>query len=159
MKHLPIVLLALLFAAPAIAATAEVHYTVLHAAEAQRALHQCSRPNVAGVTGLWEPRKEAIQQLESDLPHLAQLATAEKHGISESIGDPKISRRQYIGVVIGGQHYIYINAWAANAFAQGEDAGWQQKAAVVCDGGPSNWGALYDPLTGQFSELQGNSAT
>src|ERR1700729_2897269 len=110
MKRLPIVLLALLFAAPAIAANAEVHYTVLHAAEAQRALHQCSRPNVAGVTGLWEPRKEAIQQLESDLPHLAQVASAEKHGISESVGDPKISRRQYIGVVIGGSPYIYINA-------------------------------------------------
>jgi hypothetical protein len=158
MKHLPIVLLALLFAAPVMAATADVHYTLLHGAEAQRALHQCSRPNVAGVTGLWEPRKEAVQQLESDLPHLAQLASTTKHGLSESIGDPKSSRRQYIGVLIGGEHFIYINAWAADAFSQGEDAEWQKKAAVICDGGPSNWGALYDPLTGQFSELQGNGA-
>jgi hypothetical protein len=155
MKHLPIVLLALLFAAPAIAATADVHYTLLHGAEAQRALHQCSRPNVAGVTGLWEPRKEAVQQLESDLPHLTELASTKK-GFNESIGDPKVSRRQYIGVVIGGQHFIYINAWGVNEFTQGEDAAWQHTAAVVCDGGSSNWGALYDPLAGQFSELHGN---
>ena len=153
MKHLPIVLLALLVTAPAIAADA--HYTELHGAEAQKALHQCSRPAVTGVTGLWEPSKEAVQQLESNLPQLAQLA-ATKKGFSESIGDPKVSRRQYIGVVIGGQHFIYINAWGINEFTQGEDAAWQKTAAVVCDGGSSNWGALYDPLAAQFSELHGN---
>jgi hypothetical protein len=158
MKHLPIVLLALLFAAPTIAATVDIHYTVLHGAEAKKALHQCSRPNVGGVTGLWDPPKEMVQQLENDLPQLTQLASTKKLGVSESIGDPKISHRQYIGVVIGGQHYIYINAWPADEFGQGENAGWLRSAAIVCDGGPSNWGALYDPLTGQFSNLEGNGA-
>jgi len=158
MKHLPILLSALLFAAPAIAAPADVHYTVLHAAEARKALHQCSRPDIVGVTGLWDPPKEAVQQLESDLPHLAQLASTKKQGLPESIGDPKISHRQYVGVVIGGQHYIYINAWPADEFAQEQGDGWLRSAAIVCDGGPSSWGALYDPLTGEFSHLEGNGA-
>ena len=158
MKHLPILLSALLFAAPAIAAPPDVHYTVLHAAEAKKALHQCSRPDIVGVTGLWDPSKEVLQQLESDLPHLTQLASTKKLGNTGSIGDPKISDRQYIGVVIGGQHYIYINAWGVDEFTHGENDSWPNKAAVVCDGGPSNWGALYDPLSGQFSDLQGNSA-
>jgi len=27
---------------------------------------------------------------------------------------------------------------------------------MACDGGPSFWGALYDPDTGSFSELEAN---
>jgi hypothetical protein len=157
MKRYPIFVAAMFLAACTFAATVDVHYTVLHGTQAEKALQQCSRPTVEGITGIWDPSEGDIRQLEIRLPDLAQLVSTNRHGVNGPIGDPRTTHRQYIGVVAGGRHYIYVNAWDADEFMlQKEKDAWRHVAYVVCDGGPSHWGVLYDPQTGKFSALEGN---
>jgi len=59
---------------------------------------------------------------------------------------------QYVGLVVAGNKFIYINA-----FRSDPPAGWDSKELVdYCDGGSWFWGALYEPETGNFSELAFN---
>ena len=155
-RHLLILATALVCMTAARAATIESQYTVLHGIEAEKALHQCSRPVPEGIKGLWDPSEAVVHQLESRLPQLAKLASENSHSASKSIGDSTATYRQYIGVVIGDRRYVYINAWTAGELRMGSDGTWRYKASVVCDGGPSHWGALYDPQTGTFSALEMN---
>lgn len=154
MKLFPLLASVWIAASSVGAAAADAQYTILHGVEAEKALQQCSRPAIDGITGYWDPSQQAIRQLESDIPRLKQLAI--RQDMDKFIGNPEASHRQYVGVVIGGQRYIYINAWSANEVMLGSSGAWRFKAFVVCDGGPSHWGALYDPQTGKFSALTGN---
>lgn len=74
------------------------------------------------------------------------------------MGAPDAFFREYVGITIHGRKYVYINAFTARIAANGRkenDAG-KRKPTMICDGGSSFWGALYDPETRQFSELAFN---
>ena len=68
------------------------------------------------------------------------------------INDPTQFYRQYLGIVIKGRRMIYLNAFGF----PGGDPQWRKRFVRICDGGGSVWGALYDPLTGEFSDLEIN---
>jgi len=63
------------------------------------------------------------------------------------VADPEDFYMQYIGIVVKGKRLIYINA-----FAFEEPPSWKEHAVITCDGGV-DWGVLYDPETGKFSDL------
>ncbi len=64
---------------------------------------------------------------------------------------PEKCYRQYIGVIVGNRKLIYVNA-----FCNIEPYNWRERFVNICDGGWSVWGALFDPTTGEFSELATN---
>ncbi len=118
--------------------------------EAPRLFEQCSRsaPNPDGE--FWIPSKTEINRLEAELA--AQITKYRR-----TINDPRTFERhyrgQYVGFVRANTRYIYAS--------YSPDAYWPShlpsgKALVVCDGGPNYWGIVYNPATGQFSELQTN---
>jgi hypothetical protein len=90
---------------------------------------------------------------------------------------------QFVGVVVDGRRQIYVNAFSRSSIASDVDVlqqfkrqhpevdtsdprafppsmnsldGWRAHAVVVCDGGPSYWGALYDVISKRFVLFSAN---
>lgn len=109
-------------------------------------LDTCSRPSPSQtpgrVTGYWAPSRQQIEQLESRLPTLeAQVPNVTDFD------------RQYVGIEVEGRKLIYLNAFHLPDHGDMDPA---REAIRVCDGGNQFWGALFDPTSGEFSELQFN---
>ena len=112
-------------------------------------LQQCSRNTPKDISGFWEPSPKEIERLEALL--VRYLADREK---SRAFLPPKGMQyhRQYVGIVRAGVRMIYGNFYPGGAPRDTEKTG----PAIVCDGGPSHWGIVFDPQTGEFRELEFN---
>jgi len=64
--------------------------------------------------------------------------------------------RQYIGLTINSEQFIYGNFYPASAVSDF----WKDKQAklalVVCDGGPAFWGIVFRVSTKSFEEIRFN---
>ncbi|PYV71480.1 MAG: hypothetical protein DMG96_28705 [Acidobacteria bacterium] len=111
----------------------------------------CSREGLPNVDGSWRPTKYDIELLESRLADISRLRS--KGALkSIQISQPGRYYRQYIAVVVGGHRLIYVNA-----FSHRPTSFWRTRLVDICDTGPSEWGVLYDPGTGSFSDLRTNA--
>jgi uncharacterized protein len=122
--------------------------SILSTEAAPAALHQCSRPTPDGVEGFWQPSADDVARLERALR--AFLATSAD---ARDVGALDGYTRQYAGVVVRGERRIYGNFFAKShlaALPAGAADRWRKEAVVVCDGGPSFWGILFDPRTAAF---------
>lgn len=113
---------------------------------AAQVLDTCSRSSpgreAGAVTGYWAPSRQQVEQLEAQLPRLeAQVPNAADFD------------RQYVGIEMGGRRVIYLNAFH---LPDGADIDPSRDAIRVCDGGAQFWGAVFDPATGTFSDVQFN---
>jgi hypothetical protein len=115
--------------------------------------HQCSRDTPKTDGGYWLPTASDITELELDLPSMLELRDNHRQKVP-----PRFQQfqRQYIGFTRDGQRLIYANF--ASIF---EDEPWKswsllERPVVVCDGGSSFWGVVYDPKKRQFEEPQFN---
>jgi len=113
---------------------------------AAQVLDTCSRSSPGRepgrVTGYWAPSRQQVEQLEARLPSLETQV-------------PKAADfdRQYVGIEINGRQLIYLNAFHLPDDADIDPA---RDAIRVCDGGAQFWGALFDPASGSFSDVQFN---
>jgi hypothetical protein len=112
-------------------------------------LQQCSRNTPKDISGLWEPSPKEIERFEKLLVHY--LAHREKTGAPLP---PKGMQyhRQYVGIIKADVRMIYGNFYPGGAPRKAENTG----PAIVCDGGPSHWGIVFNPQTGEFEELEFN---
>lgn len=117
-------------------------------ADAAQGLDQCSRPSPTGISGGWTVTAELAQQLEADLPKLSPLLEGR---------DPSIFFRQYVGIVQNGKRVVYINA-ADPDVLESDDSSWVSSPLYVCDGGEQFWGAVYNPESRAFSQLEFNNS-
>ena len=113
---------------------------------ATQVLDTCSRPSpgqVPGrVTGYWAPSRADIEQLEARLPSLeAQVP----HVVDFN--------RQYVGIEMEGRRLIYVNAFSLPDHSEIDPS---REAIRVCDGGAGFWGAVFDPASGTFFDVQFN---
>jgi hypothetical protein len=152
-----LLLLPLVFGVSRIASAME-HGFILSPDQAMQVLRQCSRPTPEGVNGTWIVTPQVMAQLEQDLNKLSDLKSHQCCVPGESVRDPSSFFRQYVGVTIRGRKYVYINAIQAPILRRATDTldAVMHKPFMVCDGGDSAWGALYDTETRQFSELAFN---
>jgi len=113
---------------------------------AAQVLDTCSRPSpgreAGRVTGYWAPSRQQVDLLEAKLSSLETQV-------------PQVLDfdRQYVGIESAGQRLIYINAFHLPDDGSVNPA---REAVRVCDGGRQFWGAVFDPSTSTFSELQFN---
>ncbi len=115
-----------------------------------KSLHTfCSRPAPSDVEGSWTPAAKDIEALES---RLAKLSKPDPAGKRISIEHPERFYRQYLGILIKGRKLIYLNAFSGPYLPKS----WFSKMVIVCDGGVDFWGVVYDPGTGEFSDLHAN---
>lgn len=112
-------------------------------------LQQCSRNTPKDISGFWEPSPKEIERLEELL--VRYLAAREKSRTSVPPKDIQY-HRQYVGIVRAGVRLIYGNFYSGGAPRDAEKTG----PAIVCDGGPSHWGIVFNPQTGEFEELEFN---
>lgn len=113
---------------------------------AAQVLDTCSRSSPGRepgrVTGYWAPSRQQVEQLEAQLPWLeAQVPKAADFD------------RQYVGIEMDGRQLIYLNAFHLPDDADIDPA---RDAIRVCDGGAQFWGAVFDPASGSFSDVQFN---
>jgi len=113
---------------------------------AAQVLDTCSRDSpgreAGAVTGYWAPSRKDVEQLEAALPALeAQVPNAADFD------------RQYVGIEMRGRKLVYLNAFHLPDEAEIDPA---REAIRVCDGGAQFWGAVFDPASGSFSDVQFN---
>ena len=120
---------------------------------------QCSRP-APSPDSMWQPSDADIRALEANLRRLEGRRASECCIRGARIKDVDKYLRQYAGVVVAGRRYIYVSALSVSSFenwpTQAPLPNWRAEAYVVCDGGSSYWGVLYDPLTRSFTQLAFN---
>ncbi len=122
---------------------------ILPASKGVLLLQQCSRTTPKAVTGFWEPSSKEIERLEERL--VRYLADREKshaplprRGVSY--------HRQYVGIIKGDVRLIYGNFYSGGALRAAEST----DPAIICDGGASFWGIVFNPQTGEFEEFDFN---
>jgi hypothetical protein len=113
--------------------------------EGKALLRQCSRSSPAHVSEFWDVTPADIDMLEHNFRKI--LIPPEPNTVVPGLEKKAF---QYVGVVINGQRYIYINAGAEACNS------WQTNACVICDGGIYFWGALFNVSTKEFSEISFN---
>ncbi len=113
---------------------------------AAQVLDTCSRDSPArhagAVTGYWAPSRSDVDAMEARLSQLAG-----------TINEPGQSNRQYVGFESAGKRLIYINAFPLPDHSEIDPA---REAIRACDGGRLFWGAVYDPQSGTFGDVQFN---
>jgi hypothetical protein len=120
---------------------------LLPLAEAQSVSRLCSREPRPEVEAGWLPTESDLAAMEKRFPEISKLQSrSEDSGIS--IRTPHSYYRRYVGVMVKGKKYLYVNAICDKK----PPSFWQERLVNVCDGG-CNWGVLYDIQTGSFSEF------
>lgn len=124
-------------------------YTVLSGQEAKNIVNQCSRTSPQDITDFWIPDEKVIASIESNLEIIEQLDPELCCFSNVRISNVQNYFRQYVGILYEGHRLIYINAF----LGPHSPKNWQTEAVIACDGGTSFWGVIFDPETGQFSQL------
>jgi len=128
-------------------------WVLLEGEQAAMLIHQCSRESPEAIRSVWTPSAAEIEKLESQLVEITKLKSTACCGAGGRVDDVNAYYRQYAGLVIEGKKLIYINAVARSASVDN----WRQQPAMICDGGRSFWGVLYDPSSGKFFDLAFNA--
>lgn len=141
-----------IFLLPYVGLCDDIKYTVLKGEKAKLIAGQCSRENPPAFTDIWVPEEKTIAHLEANLKKIERLSSNLCCLQNERIADVNKYYRQYIGIVSKGRRLIYINAFRGPK----PPSNWLTEPVMACDGGSSFWGAIYDPETGNFSQLAFN---
>jgi hypothetical protein len=128
----------------------EVSPRRIHVKEGKHLLRPCSRFAPAADGAFWQPTAEQIGTLQAALP--AYVQTRRDSGLR--VPPATVSYRgQYIGFTRAGVPLIYGDFQSAAGYPDWAPEG---KAITVCDGGPRNWGVVFDPVTRRFDEIEFN---
>jgi hypothetical protein len=126
---------------------------VLSQSEARVLLKQCSRPSPANVRNVWDVSGSVAADIDGRIGDVSKLRSSRGQPITQ----PQKYLRQYGGVLVNSRKLVYVNAFYLASEFNPDKIHWRTKATIVCDGGNSAWGAMYDPSTKSFSELVVNS--
>lgn len=114
---------------------------ILSADQGPALMEQCSR-SAPAAEAFWTPSETDVTWAEDAL------------GDFEAVTNPGQFIRQYVGIELNGMQMMYLNAIHRDV-ANTLDADFSQ-AVVICDGGESAWGVLYDYYRGEFTDMQFN---
>ena len=121
-------------------------WALLPSDQAHTVARLCSRSSLPKVDGGWQPTMIDVNAMENALSEAAYVRGKLAHSTAPA-NDPHHYYRQYVGVVIAGRKLIYVNGICGKP-----PSSWKQAFADICDGG-CNWGVLYDPVSGEFSQF------
>ncbi len=131
------------------AAAGERMWTILPESAAAETRRLCSRDGPPPFEGTWAPSDGNVREAER---RLAKVGLLRGDGVPNGIKHPWKYCRQYVGLVINGSKWMYINAFLADC----REPAWRTTLADTCDGGTASWGVMYDPGSGRFSQLRAN---
>ncbi|RSK42473.1 hypothetical protein [Hymenobacter perfusus] len=131
---------------------------VLNKFDAHKRFVQCSRYVPKNIKNYWYPMQEDILLLENNFGNINSIIATECCLLSKKVQSMENFGFQYIGVVIKGKKFVYVNAFPIRDVELYSElhTDLTVNLIVVCDGGSNYWGALFDPSTKQFSALSFN---
>ncbi|HWJ30254.1 MAG TPA: hypothetical protein VNS32_27205 [Flavisolibacter sp.] len=118
-------------------------------------LKQCSRSTPSSLEGYWLVDSNAVQSLHNNFKKIQKLKPDCCIGIGWRIADLNYYAFQYLGIILDGNKYIYVNAFPNQNFREGKEIP-LDRLIDVCDGGTGFWGVLFDVGAGTFSHLSVN---
>jgi hypothetical protein len=139
-----------------VACKGEPAYTVLSTSEAAKLRRPCSRTFPSDLKGFWSPSRRDLEAPEQAI----DAAVAEQLGrlTTEAKLVPPKYKRQYAGFERAGRGVIYVNAVSEDAISkEARPSAWKETAVRICDGGIASFGAVFDPVAGQFDKFQFNA--
>jgi hypothetical protein len=134
------------------ATATQSNWVILSGASGRALFNQCSRGVPPPGQAEWTPSEADIDAFEAALP----MALLERPEAKEVNFTKLLSgwRRQYVGIMRGGQRFIYGNFFPAGMAHDFEK--WGSEPAMVCDGGPSFFGAEFDVAAHRVTQLDFN---
>ncbi|MDR3401252.1 MAG: hypothetical protein P4L99_02045 [Chthoniobacter sp.] len=125
---------------------------------------------VTGAQGFWTPSPQDVAAAENQLRAALEKGVKDpatimpgpfselsrkfsKEEIASVLEHYKEYRRQYIGVVIRGKRYVFLNSFSAH-----ESMHEKERFVLVMDGGYWFWHVLYSVEDGSFSALMVNGS-
>lgn len=124
-------------------------YFILPLSAGQSLLRQCSRSSPSNVSEFWSPSLEQIGKLEQALPAYLRFSEGRKPVIAATAQ----YHRQYVGIVVNGRRLIYGNFYPTSVSDYFDE---KSTPVIVCDGGASFWGIVFEPESSVFLDLQIN---
>ena len=129
--------------------------TVLTGADAMRLARPCSGISPGAIDGEWTPSPSQIDELEYRLPAVFEDHRREAWpDLSDRASD---YYRQYAGLIIDGQHAIYVQGIFRSAIERDRiidrrrpELTWRDAPIWICDAGPTTFDAVYDVRRRQF---------
>lgn len=141
---------------------------VFPAGRAELLTRQCSRAVPGKPEGTWDPSPAQINRLEMSLTNFIDIFFR-RHFIDRAGARalvPENYYRQYGGVTLGGRRFIYVNGFHRSHIELQQDlkkdmpdwpiVNWQSDPVMVCDGGPSYFGALFNPDANLLVDVEFN---
>jgi hypothetical protein len=122
---------------------------ILPVSAGQSLLRQCSRSSPPNVSQFWSPSVEQIQRLERALPGYVRSSEGRKPVIAHTVE----YHRQYVGIIVNGKRLIYGNFYPTSVSDYFDE---KSTPVIVCDGGASFWGIVFEPESSAFIDLQIN---
>jgi len=129
--------------------------TILKSDKGKAIMAQCSRSIPEGVTEYFDLADADIAKLDSNFKKVLYIKSEGCCIVRATVKNLDRYAYQFIGVIVGKQKFIYINAFAIDTSKNPVQlkTGWQENPIIVCDGGPGYWGALFKITDATFSEL------
>lgn len=137
------------------------HSAILSSEKGTALLKQCSRPTPSKVKRYFDLTAADIQALESNFKKILHKKATDCCLVGIEVTDLEKYCFQYVGVVIKGKKYIYINAFSFSGTEQelaDRFGNWKVDPVIICDGGAGFWGALYEIKTAFFTKLSFNGS-
>lgn len=112
----------------------------------KKLLDQCSRATPKNIESFWNPTAADISGMENNFLKIYSLKATECCWMGATVDSLHNFSFQYLGVIVKGQKFIYINAFpsGSESWYKEHDKDLSKNALIVCDGGTSYWGVLYD---------------
>lgn len=131
------------------------YLTFLDTSKGPQLLRQCSREAPTNVKGFWvvgEPERALLQRKFKRL--LTKLSR--QYDVEPVFSTFQGYCVQCVGVIIHHKKFIYISGFRMREdYLKDEDLkNWQTEPIVLCDGGDSVWGALFNIRSNSFSQLE-----
>jgi hypothetical protein len=135
-----------------------VYSTIISSNKGPEMLRQCSRSVPDKVGSYFDLTLNDIQVLENNFKNVLKIKASDCCLLGGMIKNIRNYCFQYVGIAINSKKYIYINAFQIESEQDLKIffKDWKTNPVVVCDGGESFWGVLYDIESGQFIQLSIN---
>ena len=119
-------------------------------AQAEMVFKQCSRASPTATAILQSPSEAEISKFEASLQQYiaSRFPAIGPHWPDATFG------RQYVAYMAAGHRLIYGNYFAASSLVLSDYP--KGAAVVVCDGGASFWGAVFNPASGLVESVSFN---
>lgn len=133
------------------------YLSFLDTSKGRQLLLQCSRSAPTNVKGFWVIREPERAELSRKFKRLL-TKLSRQYNVEPVFSTFQGYCVQCIGVIIHGRKFIYISGFklGPDELRDDEYKNWQTEPIVICDGGDSVWGALFNTRSKSFSQLKFN---